>query len=316
MPEVSIILPVYNSEKSLQKCINSILRQTFADFELIIINDGSTDNSREICENLKNQDNRITVINQENGGVSAARNKGLSVAKGRYIMFCDSDDYVAIDWIEALYNAITNAPESLTVCSINQSVGKSINTDFSSENNHISYFELYKIGLSAYTPNKIYNKNIIDENNLTFDVNCSFAEDVKFNCEYYNHCKDVFFVNKKLYFYNISDEGLSKSYKINSFDLHIMPFSIRIKHIPKENINEYCNIWLYQFVNLFDNVFDKRNTQMSLADKFKYNNKMIKTAEFQFCADNSTESKLFKSILKLKNYYIFWIFQKLISLNQ
>lgn len=316
MPEVSIILPVYNSEESLHKCINSILNQTFADFELIIINDGSNDNSLKVCEELKQQDNRITLINQKNSGVSAARNKGLSVAKGSYIMFCDSDDYVDDDWIESLYNTITENTDSLIVCNMNKSVGQNINYDFKSENNHMSYFELYKIGMSAYTPNKIFSRRIIAENNLTFDINCSFSEDVKFICEYYNHCKDVVFINKQLYYYNISDTGLSKSYKANSFDLHIMPFSIRISHIAKDNLNEYCNIWLYLFINLFDNIFDKRNTRMSLSEKFKYNNKMIRTPEFQFCVEKSTENKLFKSVLKLKNYYVFWIFQKLTSIKQ
>ena len=316
MPEVSVIIPVYNSEKSLKNCIESIIRQTFSDFELIIINDGSTDNSKEICEQLQQQDARIIIFNQENAGVSAARNKGLTVAQGKYIMFCDSDDSVAENWIEALHDAIVQNPDSLVVCDVRQSNKAESDCKTTTESSHMSYFELYKTGLSAYTPNKIYRKSIIDQNKLFFDTNCSFAEDVKFNCEYYNHCNDVVFINKILYFYNVSDDGLSLSYKTNSFDLHKMPFHIRLKHIGNENLTEYCNIWLFHFLALFANIFDKRNTKMSVFAKFSYNNKMIKSEEFQFCVNNSSENALFKNILKTKNYYIFWIFQKLIFLKK
>ena len=316
MPEVSVILPVYNSEKSLKRCIESVISQTFSDFELIIINDGSTDNSREICENFKYRDKRITVFNQQNAGVSAARNKGLALAQGKYIMFCDSDDSVAENWIESMYEAITRNPDSLAVCDVRQTNKDETVCKLTAEINHISYFELYKMGLSAYTPNKIYRKSIIDENNISFDINCSFAEDVKFNCEYYEYCTDVVFINKILYFYNVSDDGLSLSYKTDSFELHKMPFKIRLKHIGNENITEYCNIWLFHFLALFSNIFDKRNKHMSLFSKFRYNNKMIKSEEFQFCTENSSENRIFKNVLKLKNYYIFWMFQKLISMKQ
>ena len=316
MPEVSVIVPVYNSEKSLKNCIESIIRQTFSDFELIIINDGSTDNSRQICEQLQQKDARIMICNQSNAGVSAARNKGVTMAQGKYIMFCDSDDCVAETWIEAMYDAVVKNPDSLVTCDVRQANKDESACKLTGESSHISYFDLYKMGLSAYTPNKIYNKSIIERNSLLFDINCSLAEDVKFNCEYYNNCKDVVFINKILYFYNVSDDGLSLSYKANGFDMHKMPFQIRLKHIGNENLTEYCNIWLFHFLALFANIFDKRNTKMSLFEKFRYNNKMIKSEEFQFCVSNSSENDLFKKVLKIKNYYIFWIFQKLISLKQ
>ena len=316
MPEVSVIIPVYNSEKSLKICIESIIRQTFSDFELIIINDGSTDHSREICEQLQQQDSRILLFNQKNAGVSAARNKGLTIAQGKYIMFCDSDDCVAENWIETMHDVIVKNSDSLVVCDVRQSNKDNSVCKATSESSHMSYFELYKMGLSAYTPNKIYSRNIIEQNKLSFDINCCFAEDVKFNCEYYEYCTDVVFINKILYFYNVSDDGLSLSYKTDSFELHKMPFHIRLKHIENENLIEYCNIWLFHFLALFANIFDKRNKHMSLFSKFRYNNKMIKSEEFQFCAENSSENRIFKNVLKLKNYYIFWMFQKLISMKQ
>ena len=94
---VSIIIPVYNASKYLYRCLDSILNQTFRDFELILINDGSTDNSLEILREYETKDSRIIVIDKPNEGVSAARNQGIEIAKGEYIMFCDSDDYVEME---------------------------------------------------------------------------------------------------------------------------------------------------------------------------------------------------------------------------
>ena len=112
MPKVSIIIPVYNVEKFLPRCLNSLTNQTLKDIEIICINDGSTDNSPKILEEYKNKDNRVVVINQENSGVSASRNSGMKIAKGEYIGFVDSDDWVDLDFFEKLYNsAIKNGAD-------------------------------------------------------------------------------------------------------------------------------------------------------------------------------------------------------------
>ncbi len=106
LPKISIIVPVYNVEKYLERCINSILDQTFMDYELILVNDGSTDNSGSICNSLKDKDVRIIVINKENGGLSSARNAGLEIARGEYIGFVDSDDWITSDMFGYLYSLI------------------------------------------------------------------------------------------------------------------------------------------------------------------------------------------------------------------
>ncbi len=118
MPEISIIIPIYNSEKYIEQCINSILNQTFKNFELILINDGSTDNSRVICERYENKDKRIKLFNIGNRGVSSARNLGIENSRGKYIMFCDSDDYVKNTWCEELYKLIKDNNNSYIVCGV------------------------------------------------------------------------------------------------------------------------------------------------------------------------------------------------------
>ena len=96
----SVIVPIYNREKSIKKCVDSILRQSEKDFELILVDDGSTDNSLNICKDFEKTDNRIIVIHKENGGVSSARNAGIDVARGKYVVFVDSDDYVDNNYLD------------------------------------------------------------------------------------------------------------------------------------------------------------------------------------------------------------------------
>lgn len=118
MPKISIIVPVYQVEKYLEKCVNSILGQTFTDFELILVDDGSTDHGPEMCDQYAKQDARVKVIHKKNGGLSDARNAGIDVAQGEYLGFVDSDDYIAPDMYELLYRDITKENADLAICGI------------------------------------------------------------------------------------------------------------------------------------------------------------------------------------------------------
>ena len=116
MAEVSIIVPVYQVEKYIRQCVDSILAQTFTDFELILVDDGSKDQSGQICDEYAGRDRRVRVIHKENGGLSDARNKGMDQAVGNYFMFIDSDDYTAPTMIECLYKSILNENADIAVC--------------------------------------------------------------------------------------------------------------------------------------------------------------------------------------------------------
>lgn len=114
--EISIIVPVYNAANYLQKCVNSILEQTYQDFEMILINDGSKDESEQICREFQKQDDRVHVYSQENSGVSVTRNNGIKYANGRYIVFIDSDDYVEKNYLERLYNLAIKTDADIVCC--------------------------------------------------------------------------------------------------------------------------------------------------------------------------------------------------------
>lgn len=116
MPEVSVIIPVYNNERYIEECVRSVQNQTFADLEMIVINDGSTDGSGEILERILREDKRIRLFHQENKGAGAARNKGLDMAEGRYLIFVDGDDWIAPDYIEKLYTAAEERGSEMVIC--------------------------------------------------------------------------------------------------------------------------------------------------------------------------------------------------------
>ncbi len=169
MPKVSIIVPVYNVEKYLDRCIESILAQTFTDFEVILINDGSPDNCPAMCDEWAKKDSRIRVIHQSNQGQAAARNYALDIAKGDYISFIDSDDYVHPKFLEILYNNLISSNADVSVCSYKRT-NKS--NDFDNVNNNsIKYcgIDFVKKGLIGDIPcgvwllcDKLFKKECFD----------------------------------------------------------------------------------------------------------------------------------------------------------
>lgn len=203
MPEISIIVPVYKVEKYLHRCADSILAQTFTDFELILVDDGSPDNCGAICDEYAAKDNRVRVIHKANGGVSSARNVGLDAAIGKYIMFCDSDDWTEPFWVEELYKTAEEHPDMCVVANMwsvtgEEEICKPIGKTETSKTAK-TYYEIWENGVSPYTPNKIYRRDIIESNRLRFDPAIKLSEDLAFNLEYQEiirkkHENDVIYI--------------------------------------------------------------------------------------------------------------------------
>lgn len=205
LPEVSIIIPVFNSEKYLGRCIDNILAQTFTNFECILINDGSTDSSSIICEKYRQSNNRIIVIHQENSGVSISRNRGLDVARGKYICFVDSDDYVEKNMLENLVVEINNSDTDVICCGYNEVNRTNIiaNKDFIFHDRStielIHYLEMKQAFGVIW--NKLYKKNIIDIHNIRFSTFLKFGEDMVFSLQYFSHVKTAFITVNCFYYY-------------------------------------------------------------------------------------------------------------------
>lgn len=206
---ISIIVPVYNVEKYLERCIESILSQTYKNFELIIINDGSSDKSIDICEKYKAIDSRIIFINQSNKGVSAARNVGLDIAKGDYVAFVDSDDYIENDMYEILINSIEGNNADISVCGFyelrpnnkrNELFIKKESFIMKSEDCINKFFEENYIKDLMYAPwNKLFKRKVIGD--IRFNEKLSMGEDILFIFECLGNCNSIFFNNKSKYNY-------------------------------------------------------------------------------------------------------------------
>lgn len=324
MPEISVIVPVYKVEPYLRRCVDSILNQTFTDFELILVDDGSPDNCPAICDEYAALDPRVRVIHQENGGLSAARNAGIENAVGKYVMFCDSDDSVDAYWCEYFYRCIEEQPKAWIMSNIFKidCSGKKVLCENSIQNvrgqREVTYYEAYDIGLSGFSVNKIYSMDVLNSAGIRFDESCRYAEDVAFNVWYYKNCEKAIYMDTPLYNYYLNPAGITGRYYPELFELRLPQFSVRLQVISSDELTPFCDSWLYTFIILLENVFDQQNS-MSFFKQMRYNHRMVNTREFQFClhhASGKNENPWVIRILKTKNYYLYWLFDRLVKLKR
>lgn len=205
---ISIIVPVYNTEQYLSSCLDSILNQTYKNIELIIINDGSTDRSAEICDLYSSKDTRIKVIHKMNGGVSTARNLSLSIASGNYIGFIDSDDIISSHMFELLYNNIKDNDCEVSVCGIkvcslnNIGTKNSINRKVIVEDNRTALCNLL-VGkyYAGHSCNKLFKKSAIQ--NTIFNEDIYVYEDLLFVTKVFLNCTKIVYDSEPNYYYFI-----------------------------------------------------------------------------------------------------------------
>lgn len=249
---ISVIVPVYNAQTRLNRCIESLVNQTFKELEIILVNDGSKDGSGALCDQWAQKDSRITVIHQENGGVSKARNTGLDAARGKYVAFVDSDDHVSANIYELMI-------ASMQINQADQVCCNAVNEFSSSTQEANHYFcdsvirgeavfselilslirpeqEANKANLLQQIWNKLYSREIIERNNIRFDTELTYAEDWLFNVNYYRFANCVSFIPQHLYYYDRTTEGsLSKKFRWEGFD-----HSVKIRRYEKEWFPEIC----------------------------------------------------------------------------
>ena len=220
MVAVSVIVPVYNVEEYLEKCIKSILEQTFLDFELILIDDGSSDRSGSICDEYKEKDDRIIVIHKQNEGVSVARNVALDIAQGEYIMFCDGDDFWKSELLEQVYFTMTTHNSDCTIFNFDKIYGDQIieGSHFKSGitnihnaeqrlNYYVNMFFRYNHGVEVWS--RMFKRDIIDKNHLRFCTTCNnFAEDLGFIAKYCLYVKKIISMPESFYNYTVREGSM------------------------------------------------------------------------------------------------------------
>ena len=234
---ISIIMPVYNTEKYLERCLNSIVNQTYKNWELIAVNDGSTDNTLNILNKYAQKDNRIIVLEQENQGQSVARNKALDISKGKYICFVDSDDWVELNYLEELYASITNTNSELAICSFYFATDKDkkLGYKFRSDIIPLKKFKskLIKEEIKSYLWSYIFRKNLFKD--LKFKEGVLFEDSILFERLSKRISTDITVVDKPLYHYFLRE---GSSVHNNNLKTQIDKFNALYSRYNLENISE------------------------------------------------------------------------------
>ncbi len=208
---ISIIVPVYNAEKYLSACIESILQQTYHDFELLLIDDGSNDRSASICDEYALRDSRVKVFHKSNGGVSSARNHGIQEARGEWITFIDSDDFVDSGFLKNFYDYVTD--EDVYICNACKFLDEKQGLFYKLQSGSIdttSFLRKYGLLILDTPWAKFFKKSILTTNNLKFDERFQLGEDTLFNMHYIRYCDKVCINEKPYYYYRMSENNLSR----------------------------------------------------------------------------------------------------------
>lgn len=209
MAAISIIVPVYNVEKYLAECLDSLINQTFSDIEIICVNDGSKDNSQKILDEYAAKDSRIIVINQENAGLSAARNTGIRNATGEYLLYIDSDDAIELNTCEVLWKEIETAQADIIVFGLKDMVKAPVDEWFQKVSSPVRGFFspfstwslLYENGAYPYACRNCFRRSMLERHNLTFDESVRYGEDIVYQFCVFPHARRIQFIPDKLYLY-------------------------------------------------------------------------------------------------------------------
>lgn len=237
---ISIIIPVYKVEKYLEKCIQSVINQTYENLQIILVDDGSPDNCGKICDEYAKKDHRIEVIHKSNGGLSDARNKGLEIAKGEYIGFVDSDDYIEADMYEVLYNLLKQYNADVSICNFyTVSQGKIAIKNADNGINEYNRIEILKEILSdrniqSYAWNKLYKKELFDE--IKYPIGKKY-EDIGTTFYLLEKCNKVVVTGKSEYYYINRQDSIVNNVTESTITDYIELIMQRYDYI-EENIKE------------------------------------------------------------------------------
>lgn len=234
-PKVSIIVPVYNVEKYLERCMDSLLNQTLKEIEIILVDDGSPDNCPIMCDKYATMDNRVRVVHKTNAGLGFARNTGLSIASGDYIAFVDSDDFVSLDMYDVLYSKASDNHLDILFCGFYEYqsyMSKNLRSEVSiyeeytgTQCQEVLHGMLSPCGVKGRITrfemsvwHSIYKKTIFDSFNVQFCSEREFiSEDIIFHIDFIRYCNKIGFVPNPFYYYCLNENSLSKSYNPNRF---------------------------------------------------------------------------------------------------
>lgn len=293
---ISVIIPAYNCEKSIKRTVDSIISSGLTDYEIVIVNDGSVDNTATVCNTLCSQYSFIKYSEQKNSGVSAARNKGISIATGEYILFFDADDTAEGNGFSECVDIIESEKPDILIFGISfdyykngklyrrdklvpEQTGKLNKTQFKSE-----FESLYNTNSLTPVWNKIYRKSLISDNNILFNTTCFLMEDFLFSLECLKVCENIYCFPKALYCYKQSENeknAFNRLKRIDNLCEYVLPFKTAIYELAVGKIGD----------SVFNNFFF-----MLLSQKMYYEN----AKEIKKLLESLNNNKLFNEIKQSK----------------
>lgn len=316
--KVSIIMPVYNAEKYLKETLESVKRQSFKDFELIAINDGSVDSSKKILESYVDDIN-IKIINKENSGVSASRNRGIAEATGKYICFLDSDDVLHRDYLSVLYDVALKQDSDIVFCEYEPFYGtfyeRSYEKDIVSEELYGTYKQktfdyVMDIGLATSPCIKMYKASLIKEKVIAFNEKSSYGEDMFFNWKVFLVSNKVYYIKKILYGYRQNVGSITTKYHDNLFETYLNEYEQLkmfggINSVDSITLNNSINKNLLKVLPSFLRMNIRRKSP--ILDKYKYvkeisNHDDIWHALQEWKEGNNVKNKLYHAMINKKYF--------------
>lgn len=320
---ISILMPVYNSQDYLKDTVQDVINQSYKDWELILVDDGSKDNSKDICIELQNLDSRIRVISKENEGVSSTRNTALDNANGKYIAFIDSDDSVHKDYLKILLSSIEKSKGQLAVCGFKERKisGNGQVEDLSRvfyPNEVINIEDMKDLimdfgnsGLLNPLWNKLYSREIIEKNNMRFKEEVETGEDFIFNLQYFRKIKKICFFNGELYYYiRRNNNSITHQYIDNMYEKGLEIHSLLESFLKDMNFYNNKNRYILYGNHLmgvfsaFLNLFHK-DCKLTLKQKKQYIKVIVNRDYVNECAANRKSDRgligLTSLLVRVKN---------------
>lgn len=334
--KVSIIIPIYNAEKYLEDCVNSVIDQTYSNLQIILVNDGSTDKSWNICQRLKGQDNRIEIFSQSNSGVSVARNKGLDVSNGKWIMFVDPDDFLDEDIVTDLVSKMDDNTDIVSCACYGIENKKKYRAHFFKKSCqfstdkidlflqllNVSYGQTGKVFTAIGVPwGKIYRKTFLEKNNLKFDPALRRMQDNIFNMSAFFYARNIIYLDKPLYYYRLNNIGNYNDRHLNELNNIFLPV-IRERYYGLNDIGLFSNPQIYKsYINETANMFlELARGEFLTTNRERFNDYVHNMMEQPYFKDifkkngsnliSNKKVKLILFLIKHHMYYMYMIYKK------
>lgn len=300
--KLSIIVPVYNATKYLNRCINSLVNQSIENIEIILVDDGSTDDSLSICREWALKDNRIVIVEQENSGVSTARNRGIEISNGEFVLLLDSDDWLALNTVEVLLKEQQRENADCVVFGFNQTSGniwapleeKCYNTLFALKTDFPYWLNTELLSSSV---NKLYKRQLIKK---LYPKGMAFGEDLLFSLDYLEQCKCISFIKEPLYQHEVyNNTSLTHTFNINRFrDIETIQNRI-LEFAVEKNDKELYKKYVFDCIRII-------RSFLQCGEKYKIKKRIL----------NDWFQKSYFKELNLFDYELIWQNRLLLSMVQ